>query len=52
MVEGVWPVIDIFEGLVWLRELSRESEESWSDGPEGIGEIEVGDIGEIGDASE
>ena len=46
LVEGVRPVMDISEGLVWLRESSRESEESWLDGPRGFGEVEIGDASE------
>ena len=48
--EGVCPKRESSEGFSGLGEFSGEGEEAWSDGLRGIGETEVGDTGEFGDA--
>ena len=50
LFEGVWPVMEISEELVWLWELSRVSEEVGSNEPGGIGKIEVENTVDISDA--
>ena len=50
LVEGVCPKRESSEGFLGLGEFSREGAGAWLDGSRGIGETEVSDTGEFGDA--